>query len=63
MRNEDFVGTEARGQAVNPGTFTFRDTGVWGGGPIVKNKLFVFGNYENEEDKRPLTTFRAEHRR
>jgi Carboxypeptidase regulatory-like domain len=59
LRNEGLVGTEARGQTVNPGTFTFRDTGVWGGGPIVKNKLFVFGNYENEEDKRPLTTFRA----
>ena len=42
-----------------PGTFTFRDTGVWGSGPIVRNKLFVFGNYENEEDKRPLNTFRA----
>jgi hypothetical protein len=59
LRNEDFVGTEARGQAVNPGTFSFRDTGVWAGGPIVKNRLFVFGNYENEEDKRPLTTLRA----
>jgi hypothetical protein len=59
MRNEDFVGTEAKGLAVNPGTFTFRDTGVWGGGPILRNKLFVFGNYENEEDKRPLHTFRA----
>jgi len=59
MRDQDLVGTEARGQAVNPGTFTFRDTGVWGSGPIVRNKLFVFGNYENEEDKRPLHTFRA----
>src|SRR5262245_2239250 len=59
FRNEDFVGTEAEGQAVNPGTFSFRDTGVWAGGPIVKNRLFVFGNYENEEDKRPLTTYRA----
>ena len=44
---------------MNPGTFTFRNTGVWGGGPIVKNRLFVFGTYENEEDKRPLTTLRA----
>ena len=59
MRNEDFVGTEARGLAVNPGTFTFRDTGIWASGPIIKNKLFVFGNYENEEEERPLTTFRA----
>jgi outer membrane receptor protein involved in Fe transport len=59
MRNEGFVGTEAQGLVVNPGTFTFRDTGVWAGGPIVRNRLFVFGNYENEEEKRPLTTFRA----
>jgi hypothetical protein len=60
MRNEDFVGTEAQGAAVNPGTFTFRDTGVWAGGPIVRSKLFVFGNYENEKEERPLTTFRAQ---
>jgi hypothetical protein len=59
FRNDDFVGTEAKGLPVNPGTFTFRDTGVWGGGPIVRNKLFVFGNYENQEDKRPLHTFRT----
>ena len=59
FRSNDFVGTEARGLTVNPGTFTFRDTGVWGGGPVIRNKLFVFGNYENEEDKRPLHTFRA----
>jgi hypothetical protein len=59
MRSDDFAGTEARGETVNPGTFTFRNTGVWGGGPIVKNRLFVFGTYENEEDKRPLTTLRA----
>jgi len=59
FRNEGFVGTEAKGLTVNPGTFNFRNTGVWAGAPIVKNKLFVFGTYENEEDKRPLTTFRA----
>ena len=59
MRDQDLVGTEARGLAVNPGTFTFRDTGVWASGPVVRNKLFVFGNYENEEDKRPLHTWRA----
>jgi hypothetical protein len=59
MRNESFVGTDAAGATVNPGTFTFRDTGVWASGPIVTNKLFVFGNYENEEEKRPLLTLEA----
>ena len=59
FRNEDFVGTEARGLPVNPGTFKFRDTGAWGGGPIIPNRLFVFSNYEDEDDTRPLTTFRA----
>lgn len=59
LRNESWVGTEAEGATVNPGTFTFRNTGVWATGPIVKNRLFVFGNYENEEDVRPLSTFRA----
>lgn len=59
FRNQDWVGTEAKGQVVNPGTFTFRNTGGWAGGPIVKNKLFAFGNYEDQLDERPLTTFRA----
>ncbi|HEU5255582.1 MAG TPA: TonB-dependent receptor [Vicinamibacterales bacterium] len=59
MRNDGWVGTEASGLPVNPGTFTFRNTGVWGGGPVVRNKLFVFGNYENELFKAPLHTFVA----
>ena len=29
------------------------------GAPIVKNRLFAFGNFENEKDARPLNTFRA----
>jgi hypothetical protein len=58
-RNQDYVGTEAEGLTVNPGTFTFRNTGVNAGGPIMKNRLFVFGNYENEKDTRPLHTFIA----
>jgi outer membrane receptor protein involved in Fe transport len=59
FRNEDFVGTEAQGLPFNPGTFTFRDTGVWGGGPIVRNRLFAFSNYEDESREEPLTNFRA----
>jgi hypothetical protein len=57
MRNESFVGKEAAGIAFNPGTFTTYNTGVWAGGPIIKNKLFAFGSYEKQDDSRPLTTF------
>ena len=59
FRNENFVGTDARGLVFNPGTFNTKNTGVWAGAPIIKNKMFVFGNFENEKDARPLSTFRA----
>jgi Carboxypeptidase regulatory-like domain len=56
-RNESYVGTEAAGQTFNPGTFDTTNTGEWAGGPIVKNKLFFFESFENQSDKRPLTTY------
>jgi len=59
FRNQDWVGTDAAGQTVNPGTFKFRNTGGWAGGPIIKNRWFAFGNYEDQMDTRPITTFRA----
>jgi hypothetical protein len=59
FRNEDFVGTEARGNVFNPGTFNTKNTGGWAGTPIVKNRVFLFGNFENEKDARPLSSFRA----
>jgi hypothetical protein len=59
FRNQDWVGTEAKGQTVNPGTFTFRNTGGWASGPIVRNKVFAFGNYEDQADTRPLWSIRA----
>jgi Carboxypeptidase regulatory-like domain len=57
MRNESYVGTEAAGLTVNPGIFDTNTTGVWAGGPIIKNKMFAFGAYEKQDDTRPLTTF------
>jgi len=59
FRNEDFVGTEAAGLVFNPGTFNTTNTGVWAGVPVIKNRWFLFGNYEDEADARPLSTFRA----
>ena len=58
-RNESYVGKDAKGVAFNPGTFKTTQTGEWAGGPIQKNKLFFFLNFENETDSRPLNTFRA----
>ena len=58
-RDQSYVGTDAAGQTVNPGTFTTHTTGVWAGGPIVRNRLFAFGAYEKQQDSRPLTTFQS----
>jgi hypothetical protein len=58
LKNDGLVGTEAAGLAYDPGEFTFRDTGFWLSGPIIRNRLFAFGNYEDEEENRPLTNFR-----
>jgi outer membrane receptor protein involved in Fe transport len=59
FRDNDLVGTEAKGLTYNPGTFDFGKWGGWVSGPVVKNKLFFFGNYEDETYTRPGTTFRA----
>src|SRR5262249_34268133 len=58
-RNQDFIGSNAHGFFVNPGTFTDRNIGFWVGGPIVKNRLFAFANYENQKNTAPLHTFLA----
>lgn len=59
FRDDSVVGTLARGNAVNPGTFEFRNTGGWASGPISRNKLFFFTNFEDEGFTQPGTTFRA----
>ncbi len=53
------VGEEAKGLTFNPGTFEFTNTGGFLGGPILKNKLFFFGNADREVLKQPGTTFTA----
>ena len=59
FRNEDMVGTEAKGLTFNPGTFEFANTGFNLGGPILKNKLFFFTNIDTETLEQPGTTFRT----
>jgi hypothetical protein len=59
FRDEGMVGTKARNLPFNPGTFDYRNTGGWLSGPIFKNRLFYFVNYEDEGTVQPGTTFRA----
>jgi hypothetical protein len=58
-RNDGLVGTEAKGNAYNPGTFDYNRYGGWLSGPIVKDKLFFFASYENDKFTQPGTTFQA----
>ncbi|HLZ46336.1 MAG TPA: carboxypeptidase regulatory-like domain-containing protein [Gemmatimonadales bacterium] len=58
-RSNSFVGTQAGPNAFNPGTFQYHDVGFALGGPIVKNKLFFFGSYEDDAATAPGTTFLA----
>ncbi len=58
-RNNDYVGTHAGPNTFNPGTFDYTNIGVSLGGPIIKNKLFFFANYEDDKQTQPGTTFIA----
>ena len=57
QRNQSFVGDSAGKLGVNPGTFDFGQWGARLGGPIIKNKLFFFVNYEQDDNTRPGTSF------
>jgi carboxypeptidase family protein len=59
FRDQGMVGTKAKNITVNPGTFTFGETGDWVSGPVVKNKIFFFQNWENEKTTQPGTTYTA----
>jgi outer membrane receptor protein involved in Fe transport len=58
-RNDSLVGTKAADNTYNPGTFDYKRYGAWLSGPIVKDKLFFFGSYENDKFTQPGTTFHA----
>ncbi|HET9454069.1 MAG TPA: TonB-dependent receptor [Gemmatimonadaceae bacterium] len=52
-------GTRAGAATVNPGTFEFSKLGLSLGGPILKDKLFFFANFEDDKLESPATLFRA----
>jgi Carboxypeptidase regulatory-like domain len=58
-RDNSFVGTDAGPNTFNPGTFKYHDVGVALGGPIIRNRLFFFGSFENDGQTAPGTTFLA----
>ena len=58
-RNQDMVGTRAYDNAYNPGTFDYNKFTFSLGGPIIKDKLFFFVNYEGDKTTQPGTTFTA----
>src|SRR2546426_5050383 len=58
-RSDNFVGTNAGPNTFKPGTFQYHDVGVALGGPIVRDRLFFFGSFENDGQTTPGTTFLA----
>ncbi len=62
-RNQSLVGTKAGSDgktAVTVANFDVKQFGFSLGGPIIKNKLFFFANYENEKRNDPGTAFSAD---
>jgi hypothetical protein len=58
-RNQGYVGTHAGSNTYNPGTFDYNKLVVSLGGPIIKDKLFFFVNYDGDKTTQPGTTFTA----
>lgn len=59
FRHQGLVGTKAGDLARDPGKFNFREIGVRVGGPIIPDRLFFFGSFEDDALTQPGTTFRA----
>ncbi|CAN5853408.1 carboxypeptidase regulatory-like domain-containing protein [soil metagenome] len=58
-RDDGLVGRKSIDRRYAPGTFAFNNVGGWLSGPLVKNRLFFFVNFEDEALTEPGTTFRA----
>jgi len=58
-RSQGLVGTKAKDNAVNPGSFKYNLEGVRLSGPIIPDKLFFFVSFENDKQTLPGTTFMA----
>ncbi|MCJ8211840.1 carboxypeptidase regulatory-like domain-containing protein [Mucilaginibacter sp. RS28] len=57
--NNHLVGKNAAGTKLVAQPYTTRQEGASLGAPIVKNKLFFYGNYERQRNSRPATNFQA----
>jgi hypothetical protein len=58
-RNQSYVGTKTANLTFNPGTFKFTQPGGSLSGPIIKDKLFFYADYETDDLTQPATNFVA----
>jgi hypothetical protein len=56
---ESFIGTKAGKTRIVPNTFDEKIYGLRVGAPIIKDKVFFFGNYEQIDNLSPATTWTA----
>ncbi|MGO4817330.1 carboxypeptidase regulatory-like domain-containing protein [Flavobacterium sp. W22_SRS_FP1] len=54
---KSFIGTKAGDQEIVPGKFSEKILGARIGAPIIKDKLFFFGNFETVTNTSPATTW------
>jgi hypothetical protein len=59
FRNQNLAGKKVSGNSNPLTSFDFKNVGFRLGGPIIKNKLFFFVNYERERRNDPGTQFSA----
>src|SRR5882762_8450252 len=59
FRNQNMAGSKVSGNKNPLTSFDFNNVGFRVGGPIIKNKLFFFVNYERERRNDPGTQFTA----